>query len=97
MNGLAASRPCATTASVGACAPPATSSIVSVVASASTIMIATSSPTTRPATTMSNTARFRSSYWGNATHWPSMKGDAHAADRTAERQARRAGWTPMRR
>ena len=41
-------------------------------ASASTIMIATSSPTTRPATTMSKTARSRSSWVGNATHWSSM-------------------------
>ena len=61
MNGFAASRPEATTSSVGAWAPSATSVIVSVVASASTIMIATSAvspePTTRPATTMSNTAR----------------------------------------
>ena len=73
MNGLAASRPWATTSSVGAVAPPLTSSIVLAVASASTIMIATSSPTTRPATTMSKTA---SSSWlcvGNATHWPSMR------------------------
>jgi len=51
---------------------------VPVVASASTIMIATSSVTTRPATTMSNTA---SSSWvcvGKATHSPSM-----SATRTA--------------
>ncbi len=73
MNGLAASRPPATTSSVGACAPPRTSSTVSSVASASTIMIATSPESvTRPATTMSNTA-FSSWLWlGNATHWPSM-------------------------
>ncbi|CPU63792.1 Uncharacterised protein [Mycobacteroides abscessus] len=41
------------------------------VASASIIAIATSSPTTRPATTMSKTARSLSEYLGNATHWPS--------------------------
>ncbi len=72
MNGLAASRPWATTSSVGAVAPPATSSIVFAVASASTIMIATSEPTTRPATTMSKTAVSSCSCVGNATHWPSM-------------------------
>ncbi len=27
----------------------------------------------RPATTMSNTARCRSSYCGNAIHWPSIR------------------------
>ena len=43
------------------------------VASASTIMIATSPPsTTRPATTMSNTARSSSVYVGNGTHSPSI-------------------------
>ncbi len=77
MNGLAASSPSATTASVGACAPPPTSSITLSVASASTIMIATSpsfpSPdTTRPATTMSNTARSSCSTVGNATQVPSI-------------------------
>ena len=46
MNGLAASRPSATTVSVGACAPPAISSMTFSVASASTIMIATSSAVT---------------------------------------------------
>ena len=71
MNGLAASSPSATTASVGAPAPPATSSMTLSVASASTIMIATSpSATTRPATTMSNTAVSSCSTVGNATHWP---------------------------
>ncbi|SLJ16149.1 Uncharacterised protein [Mycobacteroides abscessus subsp. abscessus] len=41
------------------------------VASASTIMIATSpDSTTRPATTMSNTAPSSCSTVGNATHWP---------------------------
>ena len=73
MKGLAASRPLATTSSVGAWAPPWTSAMVSSVASASTIMIATSPVSvTRPATTMSNTAF---SSWlcdGKATHWPSM-------------------------
>ena len=72
MNGLAASRPWATTSSVGAVAPSETRVMVDVVASASTIMIATSSPTTRPATTMSKTADSSCSWVGNATHWPSM-------------------------
>jgi hypothetical protein len=72
MNGLAASSPAATTVSVGAVAPPRISSTVFSVASASTIMIATSSPTTRPATTMSNVARSSSSWLGNATHWSSI-------------------------
>ena len=73
MNGLAASRPSATTSSVGRVAPPAISSIVFSVASASTIMIATSPrSSTRPATTMSNVARSSSAWVGNATHWPSM-------------------------
>ena len=73
MNGLAASRPWATTSSVGAWVPDCTRSQVDSVASASTIMIATSPVSvTRPATTMSNTA-FSSWLWvGNATHWPSM-------------------------
>ncbi len=48
-NGLAASRPSATTSSVGAVAPPPISSMVFAVASASTIMIATSSPAMTPA------------------------------------------------
>ncbi len=56
MNGLAASRPAATTSSVGAVAPARIRFTVEGVASASTIMIATSSPTTRPATTMSKVA-----------------------------------------
>ncbi len=34
--------------------------------------MATSSPTMRPATTMLKTARSRSEYFGNATHWPSI-------------------------
>ena len=72
MAGLAASRPPATTSSVGAVAPPATSATVCSVASASTIMIATSpSGRARPATTMSKVARASSSWVGNATHWPS--------------------------
>ena len=58
MNGFAASRPCATTSSVGRLR--ALGDQVEhrrSVASASTIMIATSpEPTTRPATTMSNAA-----------------------------------------
>ena len=40
--------------------------------SASTIMIATSSPATRPATTMSKVERSMSEKFGKATHWPSM-------------------------
>jgi hypothetical protein len=73
MNGLAASRPSATTSSVGA----GTFSFftrfqAASVASASTIMIATSFPTTRPATTMSKTERSSSLCRGKATHWPSM-------------------------
>ncbi|CAB5071620.1 unannotated protein [freshwater metagenome] len=56
MNGFEASRPWATTSSVGAMPPSAMRSIVRAVASASTIMMATSSPAMRPATTMSNTA-----------------------------------------
>ena len=76
MNGLAASRPSATTLSVGAPAPPSIRSMTLSVASASTIMIATSlfsaSPTTRPATTMSNTAPSSCSTVGNATHWPPL-------------------------
>ncbi len=72
MAGLAASRPLATTSSVGATAPPATRPYVCSVASASTIMIATSpSGSARPATTMSNVARASSSCVGKATHWPS--------------------------
>ena len=74
MNGLAASRPWATTSSVGAVAPPATSSIVFSVASASTIMIATSpSGRTRPATTMSKTASSSSVWVGKPTHWPLIR------------------------
>ena len=73
MKPLAASRPSATTCSVGALAPPATSSTVLAVASASTIMTATSSPATRPATTMSNTAPSSCSWVGKATHWPRMR------------------------
>src|SRR6185295_70173 len=73
MKGFAASRPPATTSSVGAWTPDWTSSQVCSVDSASTIMIATSPVSvTRPATTMSNTARSSWLYDGNATHWPSM-------------------------
>ena len=68
MKGLAASRPSATTSSVGAVEPPATRDTVWLVASASTIMIATSpSSSTRPATTMSNTASASSVWVGKAT------------------------------
>ena len=73
MKGLAASRPPATTSSVGAWAPPWTSAMVSSGASASTIMMATSPVSvTRPATTMSKTADSSCEWLGNATHWPSM-------------------------
>jgi len=74
MNGFAASRPCDTISSVGAVAPPATSSMAFLVASASTIMMATSpSSATRPATTMSNTAVSSSVCVGKATHSPSTR------------------------
>ncbi|SKU16197.1 Uncharacterised protein [Mycobacteroides abscessus subsp. abscessus] len=77
MNGLAASRPSATTVSVGAPAPPSINAMTLSVASASTIMIATSEspavPTLRPATTMSNTAFSSCSTVGNATHCPSIR------------------------
>lgn len=64
-------------------APPAISSIVFSVASASTIMIATSSPTMRPATTMSNAARSSWSWVGKATHWVSVPASfAMSATRT---------------
>ena len=77
MNGLAASRPSATTSSVGAVAPAWMSSHSFLPPPASTIMIATSSEpsslvTMRPATTMLNTERSSSLQRGNATHWPSM-------------------------
>ena len=50
------------------------SSIVFSVASASTIMIATSpEASTRPATTMSKVACSSWLWFGNATHWPSMR------------------------
>ncbi len=74
MNGFAASRPLATTSSVGAWTPLWMRFHACSGASASTIMIATSPVSvTRPATTMSKTA---SSSWlcdGKATHWPSMR------------------------
>ncbi len=74
MNGLAASRPDATTSSVGRVPPPAMSSIDFSVASASTIMIATSpESSTRPATTMSKVARSSSTCVGKPTHWPSIR------------------------
>ena len=78
MNGFDASSPAATISSVGAVAPAVLIRFQDPsVASASTIMIATSWPpsavvTTRPATTMSNTARSRSECFGNATHCPSI-------------------------
>src|SRR5215204_6064364 len=74
MNGLAASRPAATTSSVGAVLPSATRSSVCSVDSASTIEIATSPVlVTRPATTMSKVA---SSSWltsGKPTHRSPMR------------------------
>ncbi|RAO50534.1 hypothetical protein PSN01_04508 [Micromonospora saelicesensis] len=71
--GFAASRPLATTSSVGAVAPAEMRATAFGVASASTIMIATSpSSSVRPATTMSKVARASSSRVGKATHWPSM-------------------------
>ncbi len=74
MKPFAASSPWATISSVGACLPMVlTRSHVDSVDSASTIMIATSSPATRPATTMSNVERSMSEKLGNATHWPSMR------------------------
>ena len=74
MNGLLASRPSATTSSVGRVPPPSMSAIEPSVASASTIMIATSpEAVTRPATTMSKVARSSSECVGKATHWPSMR------------------------
>jgi len=77
MNGFAASRPWATTSSLGLTAPAWMRSHAPSVASASTIMIATSSEpsaflTTRPATMRSNTASASWLCLGNATHWPSM-------------------------
>ncbi len=91
---MAASRPCATTSSVGATAPPLISSMVCSVASASTIMIATSesapSPTTRPATTMSNTERSNSECVGNATHCPSIS--AIRVPATGPENGRPASW-----
>ena len=73
---MAASRPCATTSSVGLVAPAWIRFQAPSGASASTIMIATSAsgpdPTTRPATTMSKTAFSSWSQVGKATHWPSM-------------------------
>ncbi len=73
MNGLAASRPSATTSSVGFVAPPSMSAMEPSVASASTIMIATSpESSTRPATTMSKVARSSSVCVGKPTHCPSM-------------------------
>ena len=57
MNGFAASRPAATTSSVGAVLPLLTRSQVCSVDSASTMAMATSpDAVTRPATTISNAA-----------------------------------------
>lgn len=73
MNGLDASRPCATETSSGALPPSAIRSSVFSVPSASTIMIATSSPTMRPATTMLKVAFASCDQVGNATHWSSIR------------------------
>ncbi len=51
-------------------------------ASASTIMTAMSSPTTRPATTMSNTAVCSWECLGKATHWASPLPSSISATRT---------------
>ena len=73
MNGFDASRPWATTSSLGFTAPARIFSKAVSVASASTIMIATSpASVTRPATVRSKTACSSCSTFGNATHWPSM-------------------------
>ena len=93
MNGLAASRPCATTSSVGAVAPPATSSMTCSVASASTIMIGDVAVGERPGRRRPcRRSRPSSSAWvGKATHWPSMSATRVAADRAGERQAGQLG------
>ena len=72
---MAASRPSATTASLGLMAPPWMRFQLVSVASASTIMIATSSVpsafvTMRPATVRSKTASASWLCFGKATHWP---------------------------
>jgi hypothetical protein len=100
MNGLAASRPCATTSSVGAVRAALDQvSTVCAVASASTIMIATSesapSPTIRPATTMSNTERSSSELRRErdplaASGVPDQR-EPGTGDRAGERQAGQLG------
>ena len=75
MNGLAASRPWATTSSVGAVAPPSMSSTAFSVASASTIMIATS-PSGQDAAGddhVEDGALELARAVGKATHWPSIR------------------------
>ena len=73
MNGFAASRPAATTSSVGAVLPDRTRSQVCSVDSASTIAMATSpAAVIRPATTMSNVAFSSWSTSGNPTQRPSI-------------------------
>ncbi|MDQ1129106.1 hypothetical protein QE381_001234 [Microbacterium sp. SORGH_AS 888] len=70
MKGFAASRPCATTSSLGLVAPALMRFQLFSVASASTIMIATSpSSSTRPATMRSKTASSTWAALGKATHW----------------------------
>ncbi len=99
MNGLAASRPSATTVSVGACAPPAISSMTFSVASASTIMIATSSVVSdahgpRPPC---RTRRARAARRSGTP--PRCRRSARRALRRWDRRTEgpRSGWTPTRR
>ena len=98
MNGLAASRPLATTSSVGAWRRRATRSKVCSVASASTIMIATSpSRVTRPATTMSKTASLELAV-RRERHPLAARSGRRGRRRPGRRTAgRRAGWTSTRR
>ncbi len=94
MNGLAASRPPATTSSVGAWVPDWTRSQVCSVASASTIMIATSPVSvTRPATTMSKTAPSSWLWDGKATQLPSMR--ATRTPPTGPENGRPESWVDM--
>jgi len=85
MNGLAASRPSATMLSVGAWAPPSTSSMTLSVASASTFMIATVITSLAAGTTMSNT-RLRALNGREGNPLAVDQREPHAADGTGERQ-----------
>ena len=91
MNGLAASRPAATTSSVGAVPPERTRSQVCSVDSASTMAMATSPfAVTRPATTMS---KVDCSSWltsGNPTHWSPIR--ATRTPPTGPLNGRPASW-----